>query len=50
MTVCSSTSISRLAFGAAIVCLTVSPMRAQDAPQALAAQATDKSGFERVTA
>jgi pilus assembly protein CpaC len=48
MTVRNSSSLSRLAFGAAIVCLTVSPMRAQDAPQALAAQATDKSGFERV--
>jgi pilus assembly protein CpaC len=48
MTVRNSTSISRLAIGAALVCLTVSPLRAQDPPQALAAQATDTSGFDRV--
>src|SRR5829696_1665444 len=48
MMVRKSTSISRLAFGAALVCLTVSPLRAQNASQAPAAQATEASGFERL--
>jgi pilus assembly protein CpaC len=49
-------SMSRVALGAAIVCLLVSPMVAQTAkpsvvlpgPAATAAQATDANGFERV--